>query len=48
MILKGFKSFYCKLNWKREKEKQIINFYLSEKKPQIVFIPEGYVHGTQI
>ena len=50
MILKGaLKVSIVKVNnWKNpERKRKIINFYLSDKKPQIVFIPGGYVHGTQ-
>ena len=35
-------------NWKEPSKKlKLENFYLNEKKPQILHIPAGFAHGTQ-
>ena len=35
-------------NWKKPSKKlNLKNFFLNEKKPQLLHIPAGYAHGTQ-
>jgi dTDP-4-dehydrorhamnose 3,5-epimerase-like enzyme len=35
-------------NWKNpSKKKRIFNYFLNEKKPQVLYVPGGYAHGTQ-
>ena len=50
LILKGsVKISIVKIdNWRKPNKKLEVNSYiLNEKKPQILFIPGGYAHGTQ-
>ena len=50
LILKGsLKVSVVKINnWKNPSKKtKLKNYYLNEKKPQILFIPGGHAHGTQ-